>query len=263
MIPGDRSHEPSTTRCFKHGPAPVIGLTGGLASGKSSVANLLGVRGFTVIDADSIGHDVLNRPDVQRALVARFGPGILDSKSVSAALEPQIDRKALGAIVFADQEARRSLEAIVHPFMRAKFTELFERALGPGRPAPAPVLLDAAILFEAGWNDLCDLVVFVDAPRSERLGRAASDRGWSEADFAARERAQWPCEQKRRRADLVIRNDAGLDSLRSEVESLLARFAGQAAASASEVTPDLPQPSGRPCKVRTGSEAWQNPCAIS
>ena len=70
-------------------------------------------------------------------------------------------------------------------------------------------MLDAAILLEAGWDDLCDLVVFVDAPRPERLERAARQRGWSPETFESRERAQWPCDEKRRRADVVITNDAG------------------------------------------------------
>ena len=86
------------------------------------------------------------------------------------------------AIVFADPEARRALEAIVHPLMRARFVEAIDQA-SSASPAPAPVVLDAAILLEAGWDDLCDLVVFVDAPRSERLRRAADDRGWSEDDL--------------------------------------------------------------------------------
>ena len=102
--------------------------------------------------------------------------------------------------------------------MRARFREAIDRALETGR---GPVVLDAAILLEAGWQDLCDIVVFVDSPRSERLRRAADHRGWSEADFDSRERAQWPCEEKRRHADYVIRNDASRDSLRREVEALV------------------------------------------
>ena len=105
--------------------------------------------------------------------------------------------------------------------MRARFIEAIGLALESGR---GPVVLDAAILLETGWQDLCDLVVFVDSPRSQRMGRAADDRGWSEAAFDSRERAQWPCEEKRRHADYVIPNDAGLDSLRREVDALIANL---------------------------------------
>ena len=75
-------------------------------------------------------------------------------------------------------------------------------------------MLDAAILLEAGWDDLCDLIVFVDAPRDERMRRVQEQRGWSREVFEAREQAQWPCDLKRQRADLVITNDAGVDGLK-------------------------------------------------
>ena len=78
---------------------------------------------------------------------------------------------------------------------------------------PTAVVLDAAILLEAGWDDLCDRIVFVDAPRLERLRRVAETRGWSEETFEARERAQWPSDEKRRRADWIITNDSGPDRL--------------------------------------------------
>jgi dephospho-CoA kinase len=104
--------------------------------------------------------------------------------------------------------------------MRARFLTAIACAVQPGRAAGRAVVLDAAILLEAGWDDLCDLVVFVDAPRGERIRRASLQRGWSTAAFEARERAQMPCDEKRRRAALVITNAAGLDSLRREVDRL-------------------------------------------
>ena len=149
-----------------------------------------------MIDADSVGHAVLELPAVKKRLVGRFGPAVLVGHGPSNTGEPRVDRKALAAIVFADPEARQALEAIVHPLMRARFLEEFEKELGPGRAMGRPVVLDAAILLEAGWDNLCDAVVFVDAPRSERLRRATQNRGWSDQNFTARETAQWPCERK-------------------------------------------------------------------
>ena len=128
-------------------------------------------------------------------------------------------------------------------------------------------MLDAAILLEAGWDDLCDLVVFVDAPRSERLRRATGSRGWSDQDFTARERAQWPCERKQLRADFVISTNAPLHSLRLEVERFLALLAGSAPpeAGADSPGPSLAgsRPGGRHRKDGTGSDAWHDPCPVS
>ncbi len=267
MTPGERSHHPRAMRCWKHGTAPVIGLTGGVASGKSSVASLFAEAGFAVIDADSVGHAVLDLPSVREQLVGRFGPGVVAPRGPSGSLELRVDRKALGSIVFADPEARRALEAIVHPPMRARFLEEISSALGPGCPSGRPVVLDAAILREAGWDDLCDLVVFVDAPRSERLRRATGSRGWSDQDFTARERAQWPCERKQLRADFVISTNAPLHSLRLEVERFLALLAGSAPpeAGADSPGPSLAgsRPGGRHRKDGTGSDAWHDPCPVS
>jgi dephospho-CoA kinase len=268
MTFGERSHEPRAARCWKHGTAPVIGLTGGIASGKSSVASLFAELGSTVIDADSVGHAVLDLPAVRERLIGRFGPAVsggLGGQSASG--EPRVDRKALAGIVFADTEARQALEAIVHPLMRARFLEVFENEIGLHRPSGRSVVLDAAILREAGWDDLCDLVVFVDAPRSERLGRATLNRGWSEQDFTARESAQWPCERKRLRSDFEISSNVPLAAVRGEVERVLATLAGHDLPDSVAVAPSqsltVSRPSGRHCKDGTGSDAWHDPCPVS
>jgi dephospho-CoA kinase len=185
----------------------------------------LAEREFDLIDADSVGHDVLDLPGVQQKLVDHFGPGVLAPRGLAAAQGPRVNRQALAAIVFADREARHVLEAIVHPLMRARFVEAIEKKLGAGQPSSRPVVLDAAILLEAGWDDLCDLIVFVDAPRDVRMRRVQAQRGWSRDVFEAREAAQWPCDKKRRRADLVITNDAGVDGLQERVQRILARLA--------------------------------------
>jgi dephospho-CoA kinase len=208
-----------------------------VASGKSAVAALLAEHGCAAIDADSVGHDVLELPHVQKQLVDRFGPRVLfePAPGTEGSAGPRVNRRALGAIVFADPIARRALELIVHPLMRARFVEAIRSMVERGQ---GPVVLDAAILLEAGWRDLCDKVVFVDSPRSLRIRRAALQRGWSEAVFLAREQAQLPCEEKRRRADFIIRNDAGLDSLRREVEALLSELARLAASPVESCGPD-------------------------
>ena len=221
MIPFQPTREPRAAERFRHGLVPVLGLTGGVGGGKSEVAAILKGRGAVVIDADSVGHELLNDPLVRDRITECFGAGVLTKSSGKPESPPAIDRRALGAIVFAEPEARQDLESIIHPPMRARFVEAIDRELRSGDPRGRLIVLDAAILLEAGWDDLCDLIVYVDAPRAERLGRVERQRGWTSATFEAREQAQWPSARKRRRADLVISNDAGIESLRHEVDRVL------------------------------------------
>jgi dephospho-CoA kinase len=210
----------------------VIGLTGGIASGKSEVARMLEARGSVVVDADSVGHSLLEVDEVRDQIIDRFGAGILARDAVPAEGAPRIDRKRLAAIVFADPGARRALEAILHPRMRAHFLAAIQGVEQAGGARARSLVIDAAILLEAGWNDLCDRVIFVDAPRALRFDRAARQRAWSQETFRSREQAQWPCEEKRRRADFVIANDGNDVSLAREVDRLGALFAAAALAPA-------------------------------
>jgi len=211
-LPTENSARPARP---KRGAAPVIGLTGGIGGGKSAVASLLAERGALVIDADAAGHEALNRPEVRERLVERFGSSIL---ATDADGPPRVDRRALGGIVFSDPRALRDLEAVVHPVMVERFRrEIAEARASTGVPL---IVIDAAILLEAGWETLCDQVVYVDAPRPVRLERVAR-RGWSAADLQAREAAQWPCETKASRADYVLSNAAGLDELAIAVDRFI------------------------------------------
>ena len=187
-----------------------LGLVGGIASGKSQVAQILSDLGAAVIDADRAGHQVLREPEVIAAVKARWGELVLDDKG-------QISRRAVARIVFAagNEAERRFLEELTHP----KIERLLNGALADAKaqqPPPRAIVLDAALLFEAGWDKLCDKIVFVDAPRDVRLERAVV-RGWSAEQFAAREAAQMPVGEKRSRADIVIRNARTLESLREVV----------------------------------------------
>jgi dephospho-CoA kinase len=188
----------------------IIGLTGGVASGKSAVAAALVRRGAVAFDADRIGHRVLEERDVRDALVRRWGREVLDASG-------QIARPAVAARVFGDSaEAageRQFLEQLVHPRIRTSI-EAEIRQL-PDAPVPAAVI-DAALLFESGWNDVCDVVAFVDAPRHVRLQRAAT-RGWSAEEFSRREAAQMPIEEKRGRSTAEIDNSGSLADLDAAV----------------------------------------------
>jgi dephospho-CoA kinase len=225
MSPCEPTREPRVAGPFKHGALPVIGLIGGIGGGKSGVAALFEEWGAEVIDADAVGHELLKDPGVRDRIAERFGQGVLAGAGSEPDSPPPIDRKALGAIVFADSEARRDLEAILHPVMRSWFLAVIERERSTRGKAERYVVLDAAILLEAGWDDLCDLIVFVDAPREERMRRVQEQRGWSRAMFEARECAQWSNGEKRRRADVVINNDDGVEFLKREVERVRAILA--------------------------------------
>ncbi|MDG3003116.1 dephospho-CoA kinase [Paludisphaera mucosa] len=198
---------------WKHGAIPVVGLIGGVGGGKSAAAAALAARGAFVIDADSVGHATLRRPEVVRRLAERFGDGILD-------VDGGVDRRALGRIVFADEAARRDLESIVHPLMVDEFERLTADA--ERRDDARFVILDAAVLLESGWDRACDLVVYIDASQAIRLERVRRSRGWSAEELERREAAQWPVDRKMARADRVLINDGDVSDLESQVDRLVA-----------------------------------------
>ena len=188
-----------------------IGLVGGVASGKSLVAKLFAELGAGLLDADRAGHEVLaDDPEVRQAVVARWGPSVL-------AADGSIDRAAIAARVFAagDQSAveRKFLELLLHPRIRRRLEEKTAQYAAQGCPA---VVLDAPLLLEAGWGPLCDLVVMVDADPNVRLARA-QERGWSAAEFARREAAQWPVTKKRSAAHATLANHGDVAALRAAV----------------------------------------------
>lgn len=213
---------PAPSGRYKHGAIPVAGLTGGIGSGKSRVAATLRALGAVVIDADAVGHEVLEQPEVRRQVVERFGPDVVHS------VDGSIDRRALGSVVFADTSSLRDLEAILHPVMRRRFEEIIAREIING--TALLVVLDAAILLEAGWDSLCDLILFVDASRPVRLDRVARSRGWTAGVLRAREAAQWSCEQKRAHAHVRFRNESTLEDLDRSVEGLFGILTGRSSA---------------------------------
>ncbi|MEZ5964960.1 MAG: dephospho-CoA kinase [Planctomycetota bacterium] len=189
----------------------VIGLLGGVASGKSTVARMFAERGFVVLDADQEARQVTAEPGVVAAIVARFG----------AAVAPAglLDRAALAKIVFADATARADLEAIVHPAVRARLTERLDSALADGHS----VLLDVPLLLEGGLIARCDTCVFVDASEPVRRARARA-RGWDDAELARREAAQTDLSVKRARCPHRISTHGNFEDVRRQVDAVLERL---------------------------------------
>jgi dephospho-CoA kinase len=188
---------------------PVVGLTGGIGSGKSTVAALLAELGAHVIDADKIGHEVY-RPGTEgfRAVVDAFGAGVV-------AADGTIDRRALGAIVFADDAARLRLNALVHPLIGREIA----RRIGAARAEALPIVIEAALLLEAGWRPLIDQVWLVSVPRETAIARLVASRGLTRAEVERRLDAQMTDAARRPLADLVIENDGSPAALRAQVES--------------------------------------------
>ncbi len=187
----------------------VIGLLGGVASGKSTVAKLFAEQGFVPIDADQHARRVVKDPHVRAALRSRFGPGIFQA-------DGSLDRAALAAVVFSAPEAKRDLEAITHPAVRQGITKQLDAALTKG----CPVLLDVPLLLEGGLIELCSFCVYVDTPVSQRLAQAAR-RGWDEEELRRREANQSPLAVKRSAAKYTIDNSGSLQRTRDQVDALL------------------------------------------
>ena len=179
----------------------LIGLLGGVASGKSTVADLFRQRGAAVLDADAAGHEVLKLPAVRAAIGGRWGQAVIRP-------DGEIDRHSLAQIVFAPPpdgpRQLAELERITHPEIRKR---LLTQANELARNGTKMAVLDAPVMLKAGWDKMCDALVFVDCPRDQRLARATK-RGWSEAEFNRREAAQESCDQKRRLANFVLDNSA-------------------------------------------------------
>ena len=206
---------------WRNGPIPVIGLIGGIGAGKSLAAAEFAGRGAFVLDADAIGHVLLEQSPCRDRVLDRFGEEILEPFGEFGVRRP-IDRRALGAVVFSRPEALRDLEAILHPAMRKTFERAISRESRRGR-VPA-VVLDAAILYEAGWDTLCDSVVFVDASPETRLARLGATRGWTAEVLAAREKVQGPLEEKRRQADHLLPNDGTPEDFKASIAELWPRL---------------------------------------
>ena len=183
-----------------------IGLTGGIGSGKSTVAALLADHGARVVDADRIAREVVEpgTPGLS-AVVAAFGPAVLTADGA-------LDRPAVAALVFGDPAARARLDAVVHPLVRARAAELVAEA-----PADAVVVQDVPLLVETGQAGSYDLVLVVETDIETRVARLV-DRGLSADDARARIASQATDEQRRAVADVVLRNDGDRTALAAQVD---------------------------------------------
>jgi len=184
----------------------LVGLTGNIATGKSTVARMLAELGATVIDADRVAHEAMRAgTPCHAAIVAAFGPEVLGA-------DGEIDRSRLGAVVFADPAALARLESILHPAVLAEVGQRIADA--PGRA----VVVEAIKLIESGMAAACDSLWVTTCQPERQVERLMADRGLSREEALLRVHAQPPQEEKLARADVVITTDSSLEETRRQVE---------------------------------------------
>ncbi|MCA9101203.1 MAG: dephospho-CoA kinase [Planctomycetales bacterium] len=193
----------------------IVGIVGGVASGKTAVRKAFEGLGAGVLDGDVSAHQVLGEEDVKQAIRRRWGEGVFNQAG-------EVDRGQVAKIVFAPgpQAAAelRFLEDLTHPRISVRLCNEARRLAAEGTRL---IVLDAAVMDKAGWDRLCDTLVYVDADRPTRWSRAKA-RGWTQRDFDARERAQESLQVRRGRADVVIDNGGSLEHTHAQVQRIVA-----------------------------------------
>jgi dephospho-CoA kinase len=194
---------------------PVIGIAGGVGSGKSYVAGLFAELGCVVVDSDAQVIAAYGDPAVRETIRQWWGPQAFLA-------DGEINRSVIAGKVFSDDAERRRLEGLIHPWVNAARRRQMSAAAED--PQVVAYVWDTPLLFEAGLDAQCDAVVFVDAPLDVRLARVMQGRGWDEAELLRRQKSQWPLDKKQRISDYVVTNTADADDARGQVREVLSRI---------------------------------------
>jgi dephospho-CoA kinase len=198
-----------------------VGLTGAVGSGKSRVLSILARRGVPTLQTDRVGHELLSDSKVIRALKRSFGRRVFSSGG-------KVDRRVLGHLVFKDPRKRAELNGLLHPLVRARVSDWFERQ-SHKKPQPMIVVVEVPLLFERGYSKWFDTTVSVSADSRTR-GKRLARRGWDPTEVHLRERTQWSQKRKDRSADWIIRNGGSLRQLSSSIDEWLQNVRKKAAA---------------------------------
>lgn len=192
--------------------AKIIGLTGGIASGKSTVSNMLKTKGFTIVDADIAARKVVEPGELAyEQIIEAFGEGILLQ-------DLTLDRKKLGSLIFADEALRMKLNSIVHPAVRAWMTREKDRAIENGKKT---VFLDIPLLFESRLTYMVERTILVYVDEETQLKRLMARNGLSEKEAQMRIRAQMPLSEKKALADAVLDNNGSLEETKQQLEKIV------------------------------------------
>jgi len=200
-------------------PPLVLGLCGAIGSGKSTVARMFAECGAVVVDADRIAHDVLRRKTVKAAIARRWGRDVFRP-------DGEVDRAALGRVVFADPAEIRALNALTHPLIRKEIAR--QMAAARARPGTPLIVVDAPLLLESGLAASCDVLAYVAAPAATRAQRVRARHGWSADELARREAQQWPAAVKRAHCHHVIVNAGSLARTTAQVRCLFRKLVSPA-----------------------------------
>ena len=201
----------------KPGKKPIIGILGGVGSGKSTVAAEFAKLGCKVIDADKIAHELLDKPAAREKIIGLFGESILNSAG-------EIDRKRLADIVFTNGDKLSLLNSIVHPFVLARAEQLIKQYNRQNRVKA--IVLDIPLLVEVGWAKRCDRLIFVDCKRQLRVNRAKKIGIFDENQLKIRENFQISLDNKVNIADNVIDNNSGFSALVKQVADIFSGITG-------------------------------------
>lgn len=208
----------------------ILGITGGIGSGKSAVSSAFEDQGAFVLNADHFGHAALKDPDIQKKLAQRWGNKIFRPADESSGSESSvskksvsktIDRTVIAAIVFSETPESKTellfLNDLIHPVIRREIEQKITDLRRQGTPL---VILDAPLLLETGMEDFCDLILFVKVTQKKRWERVKK-RGWSRKDFLLREKNQLSPQEKQKKADLVLDNNESCEKMKEQVSSLV------------------------------------------
>lgn len=196
---------------------PVIGLVGGIGSGKSSIAAAFERLGARVINADRIAHEVLDSPAVRDRIAAEFGPEALSA-------DGRVNRGILAQKAFTSKERVVTLNSIIHPAVIDQTKRIIESARRDG--SCAAVALDAPLIIEAGLESLCDAIVFVETSDLTRIERVGSSRGWTADEMARREKFQESLIYKRQRADYIVDNNGSPEEAARQAAAVWEKVVG-------------------------------------
>ena len=197
----------------------LIGITGGIGSGKTEVAKVFQKLGAKILSGDEIGKDVVEKnPQLLKKLVKTFGHEILDSKK-------RLNRKKLGVIAFSSPSSTKKLNQIVHPFLLKDLKEKIKSLKKKGYKKT--LVIDAALIVEWGLQKETDFLIFVDCPKEKRIERLIQQKGYSKKEAEGRIKAQLPESKKRKLADFTIENEGNLRGLRKSAEVLWKEIVGK------------------------------------
>jgi len=194
---------------------PIIGIAGGIGSGKSFVARLFGEMGCCVIHADDQVRQAYDDPAIRETLHGWWGPGIFKA-------DGSINRQEIARRIFSEPDERARLELLLHPWIAAQRDRIMQESLA--NPDVLAFVWDTPLLFETGLDRNCDAVVFVDAPEDMRFSRVHKTRGWDQFEIIRREKLQWGLDKKQKMSHYVVVNTADAAASRSQVREILSRI---------------------------------------